>query len=209
MKRLFLASNIGNVAKDIARFFLPEKRKILFIKTASEVEKDEPAWLTADRSSLLAAGFEISDYSITGKTADDLATQIDRQDIILVSGGNTYYLLEKIQLTGVSDVIRRAVEKGVPYIGSSAGSVVAGPDIRPVGKLDDISKAPKIRSFQGLGLVDFVIIPHWGSDGEHADTAVENIRDNYTDDFKFILLTDNQYVLVEGDMYKIEDVNRR
>ena len=207
MKRLFLASNAGNVAKDIAKELLPENKRILFIKTASEVYGDNPEWLEEDRSKLKSAGFSVFDYTITNKSENDLKQELKEKDIIFMSGGNSYYLLEKIQQSNTGKVLKEAVDSGIPYIGSSAGSVIAGPSIKPVGKLDDIDKAPNLKGFKALGLVDFVVYPHWGFE-KYRDESNENIKENYVKDYKFILLTDNQYVRVEGDMYKIEEIEK-
>ncbi|OGM11329.1 hypothetical protein A2Z22_05075 [Candidatus Woesebacteria bacterium RBG_16_34_12] len=205
MKRLFLASNASNVAKNIAEELLPEKKSILFIKTASEVYGENPEWLEADRDALKSVGFDVFDYTFTNKNVNDIKQELKKREVIFISGGNTYYLLEKIQQSSVSKVIKSAVEAGMPYIGSSAGSVIAGPNIKPVGKLDGIDKAPHLKGFKALGLVDFVVYPHWGFE-KYLDESIENMKENYVKDYKFILLTDYQYVRVEGDMYKIEKV---
>jgi dipeptidase E len=205
MKRLYLASNAGNVAKNIASELLPDRKETLFIKTASEVYGENPEWLEADRSKLRDAGFNVIDYTVTGKSSNEVEQELKKYNVIFISGGNTYYLLEKLQESNTSRVIKRAVEAGMPYIGSSAGSVIAGPNVKPVGKLDDIEKAPHLRGFRGLGLVDFVVYPHWGFE-KYLDESIENMKENYVKDYKFILLTDNQFITVVGNMYRIEEV---
>lgn len=206
MNRLFLASNVNKVAKDLAKYLLPKKKKVLFIITASEVYGENPEWLEEDRKALKNVGFMLTDYTITDKKASDLGIELKSQDILIISGGNSYYLLEKIQQSDTAKIIKNALVNGMPYIGSSAGSVIAGPSIKPVGKLDDISKAPQLEGFEALGLVDFVAYPHWGYKKYLIESMV-NIKENYTENYKFILLTDYQYVRVEGEMYKIEVVN--
>ncbi len=205
MKRLFLTSNAGNVAREIAKELLPEKKKLLFVKTASEVYGENPEWLQSDRNKLQLAGFDVFDFTITGKSAIEIKKELNRCDVIFVSGGNSYYLLEKIQQSDCIEVFRDAVENGMPYIGSSAGSVIAGSNIKPVGTLDDMVKAPYLKGFSALGLVDFVVYPHWGYE-KYVDKSVENLKESYIDDYKIILLTDYQYVKVEGEMYRIEEV---
>ena len=48
------------------------------------------------------------------------------------------------------------------YIGSSAGSVLAGPDIDITRELDDPNEASNLKTTEGLKLVDFIILPHYG-----------------------------------------------
>ena len=185
-----------------------EKKNVLFIKTAAEVYGKNPEWLAADRNSLRAVGFNVHDYSLTNKSASDFKKELNKHEIIFISGGNTYYLLEKIQQSHTLKIIKNAIEKGMPYIGSSAGSVIAGPDIKPVGKLDDIKKAPSLKGLGGLGLVDFIVVPHWGWE-KCLNELIENLRENYVKDYKFILLTNYQYVSVKGGMYQIVEAKHK
>lgn len=138
MKKLFLASNAGAVASDIARHLQATRLKLLFITTPAGGEDGDKKWLEDDRSALVKAGFVVSDYTITGKTSREVKRDLADFDAIFVSGGNTFYALEKIQHSGCAKIIREYVDRGKIYIGSSAGSVLAGPDIYPTYYLDAI-----------------------------------------------------------------------
>lgn len=72
--------------------------------------------------------------------------------------------------------------------------------------LDDSNKAPNLIDTKGFGLVDFVILPHWGSDYFRKLYMDDRMEHAYTIDFKTILLNDNQYVEVKDDWYKIVDI---
>lgn len=207
-KRIFLTSSVNKVASDIAKKIGgAKKRKVLYIYTACEKRLGEK-WQIDDRKALVKAGFEVSDYTITGKTAGTIKKDFKKIDIIYFSGGNTFYLLEKIQQTKCASVIRDFVNSGKIYIGTSAGSVIAGPDIYPVYRLEKVIEAPKLKGYKGLGLVDFVILPHWG--GEHFKERYLNQRlaHNYNLKNKLIILNDNQYIEVRDDFYKIVDIKK-
>ncbi|HCM81934.1 MAG: Peptidase E [Microgenomates group bacterium GW2011_GWC1_43_11] len=208
MKRLFLTSSSFNVATDVAKRLGKKGLRLTCIKTASEVEKGDLWWLKRDQDTLANAGFIVTDYTITGKTKTEIQKDLGSTDIIFFSGGNTFYLLQQIQQSGCADIIRGFVEKGMPYIGSSAGSQIAGPDIWPVYRLDNADQAPKIKGYVGLGLVDFVVFPHWGSDDFKELYLNQRLEHAYTDKHKIILLTDNQYIVIEDDMYKIVEVEK-
>ena len=49
---------------------------------------------------------------------------------IVVGGGNTFHLLAKLYAAGLVELIAERVRAGVPYIGWSAGSVIACPRSR-------------------------------------------------------------------------------
>ena len=74
-----------------------------------------------------------------------------------VGGGNTFRLLNELYRADLLAPIRRRVAEGIPYIGSSAGSNVAGPTIKTTKDMP-IVEPP---SFDALGLIDFQISPHY------------------------------------------------
>lgn len=99
-------------------------------------------------------------------------------------------------------MVRKLVNSGVIYVGVSAGAVLAGPTIEPVGFLDDPTKAPHLKSYEGLGLVDFVILPHYGN--KKYEKKYQKIMNKFGNKgLKLITLTDKQAIIVEGNKYHI------
>ncbi|HSW97344.1 MAG TPA: hypothetical protein VLF89_05970, partial [Candidatus Saccharimonadales bacterium] len=58
----------------------------------------------------------------------------------------------------------------------------------------------------GLALVDFTVLPHWGSKYFKDLYLNQRLEHAYSMDNKLILLTDKQYVYVHEDWYRIEEV---
>ena len=85
------------------------------------------------------------------------AAAIERAESLFVGGGNTFRLLKGRQDLGLMEVIRRRVHDGMPYVGSSAGSIVAGPTLKTTKDMPIVEPA----SFEALALVDFQISPHY------------------------------------------------
>ena len=204
MKQLYLTSSGSLVIDRIVQDINISNNKLVFISTASEVEKGDLAWLESDRQSLVIAGFDVFNYTITNKKKQDIKNDLKKFDILFVAGGNTFYLLEKSQQCGFIDVARELVLKDDKiYIGSSAGSVIAGPDIYPVFIADDVSLAPNLKGYKGFGLVDFLVFPHWGNNKFKDNYLNKRLDHSFNDTNQTILLRDNQYIEVKDDWYRI------
>ena len=129
-------------------------------------------------------------------------------DVIYVSGGNSFYLLEKAKESGFESVVKDLLSKGKKYIGTSAGSIIAGPDIYPAYYLDAAEEAKNLKNYKGISLVDFTVLPHWGSKHFKDRYLNQRLEHAYKLGYKLILLNDNQYVAVDGDKYRIIDVSK-
>ena len=102
-------------------------KKVLYITTAIDGETDNDTdWIEEEYKTIIDLG--IKEENITEyKIGDDL--NIDDYDIIYMMGGNTIYLLYMINKYNFKEVIEKALNKGIIYIGSSAGSQVMGTTI--------------------------------------------------------------------------------
>ncbi len=202
MKRLFLASVVANTIEKLIEFLprSPEQLTVAFITTAADPYEDK--WfIEEDRNSLKEKGFNVRDIDIKNKTRQELLDELKDNDIIFVAGGNTFYLLQKARESGFDKITKEFVKKGIIYVGSSAGATFAGPDIEPIKTLDDPSKAPLLKSFEGLNLVDFIVLPHFGE--EKYKKKYEKIIKEYGAQYTLIPLTNNQAIVVENNGYKM------
>jgi dipeptidase E len=125
---------------------LGRARTVLFVPFALF---DRSAYVARARARLEAMGYAVEALSSAG--------DVDRAEAIFVGGGNTFRLLKSLQDLGVLEAIRRRVRDGMPYIGSSAGSIVAGPTLKTTKDMPIVQP----RSFDALALVDFQISPHY------------------------------------------------
>lgn len=200
MKRLFLASIFAESAnKFVDSFGDSLKGTVAFIPTAADPYPDK--WFVdVDRKAFEEKGFIIQDVDLNNKDKDTLRKELADVEVIFVAGGNTFYLLEKVRESGFDEVLKEFVDKGVIYVGSSAGAALVGPDIAPVAPIDDPSKA-KLDSTKGVGLVDFVVLPHYGN--EKYKPKYEEIEKKFSGKYDLIKITDQEAVVVEGENHKV------
>jgi dipeptidase E len=78
-------------------------------------------------------------------------------DALFMGGGNTYALLKRLTASGLLEAVRQRVRAGMPYLGASAGSNVAGPNILTTNDWNVVA----LDRFDALGLVPFNINPHY------------------------------------------------
>ena len=130
--------------------FLGDARKVLFFPFALY---DRDDYAAKAKSHFSAMGYSLESAHAT----DNPQNALEQTDAIFIGGGNTFRLLKALQDLELLEPIRRKVKSGAPYIGSSAGSNVAGPTIKTTKDMPIVQP----RSFDSLGLVPFQISPHY------------------------------------------------
>jgi dipeptidase E len=207
MKKLFLASYFAFV-KDLLPPLLPDKPKNLrlaFIPTAAELYTVKP-WFYGDKVALKLLGFALKSIDLKDKSEPVLRRELDTYDVIFVSGGNTYYLLEHAQKSGFLEIARERVNSGVVYIGSSAGSVLASPSIEHIEDLDDQTKA-QLDDYESLGLIQQRILPHAG-EPKYESKFAKIIGHWQHDPYPMLPLRNDQVLIVESDKQRVESMRK-
>ena len=149
-------------------------KKVLYITTASDGENDiDKSWMDNEYKTILNLGFEeknIYEYKI-GKNE----ININNFDVIYMMGGNTFYLMDMIRKYNFDETIKNAIDNGIIYIGSSAGSIILGNSVEYALPFDENNV--KLKDFVGLKLIDGIIIPHANKKEEFINTVKEKISD--------------------------------
>lgn len=89
--------------------------------------------------------------------ASDASDVIRKAQAIFIGGGNTFRLLKALYDHDLLSVIRQKVGEGTPFIGSSAGAIVACPTLKTTKDMPVVQPP----SFDALSLVNFQISPHY------------------------------------------------
>lgn len=114
---------------------------------------DHPAYTATVRRALSPHGVEVRGL----EEYDDPREGIAAAEAVFVGGGNTFRLLSILQRTGALELLRERVPAGLPYMGASAGTNIAGPSIRTTNDMPIVEPD----SFDALAFVPFQINPHY------------------------------------------------
>jgi len=134
----------------------PEELRVLHITTAVDGEDGDKSWVDEEFATILDLGIRkenIVEYKIGESDAN-----LEDFDAIYMMGGNSFYLAKKMYEYGFATPLKKALDTGVFYIGSSAGSIVAGATLAPAAVYGDEPVDDK--DYPCLNLVNAAILPH-------------------------------------------------
>jgi dipeptidase E len=168
MKLLLTSGGLTNKSIEKALFDLidkkPEDVKLCFIPTAATIEMGDKDWFINDLKNIDKQGFaSVSIVDISAIPENKWKPQMDEADVLFFSGGNTYFLMEWINKSGLIKLLPEYMKTKV-WVGISAGSMVTNPDLaEKISQAvygEDFDKAYEV---PGLNYVDFNFLPHLNS----------------------------------------------
>lgn len=168
MKLLLTSGGVTNTSIAHALFGLvgkpPEETTVVVIPTAANVKMGDKSWLINDLVNLQKQNFKSIDIADISALDEEIWTRkFDAADVLFFEGGNSFHLMHWMNASGLTDKLRDYLKTKV-YVGVSAGSMVAGPDLalRVLQALyeEDLDQT---ENKPGLGLVDFYVLPHFQS----------------------------------------------
>ncbi|MBD3312756.1 hypothetical protein GF352_04870 [archaeon] len=131
------------------------KTRVIFI-TINTTSKRGSYYTNRELERITNAGIKKENIKLLDLSQGGIIN-IEPFDVIYVAGGNTYKYLKELRDAGLMDKIRRAVKNGRLYVGSSAGSILAGPEIRASQEENTV----KLKDLACLRLVSFTVMPHY------------------------------------------------
>jgi dipeptidase E len=205
MKNLLLVSTstvhgtgyLDHCAANVKRLFASSGR-VLFVPYAL-FDRDGSAGTARKRFG--AMGIELSSIH----EARDPRAAVGAAEGIFIGGGNTFRLLKTLQDQRLIEPIRRRVLDGMPYMGTSAGSNIAGPTIKTTNDMPIVCPA----GFEALNLVPFQINPHF-IDADPGSTHMGETRETRLREFHeenstpVIALREGAMLVVEGDATRLD-----
>ena len=177
-----------------------ESKKILFIPTATNVDEYKK-YIHLTQKVFEDFGYEVENFDVSIFSEEIAKEKLSEVKIIFISGGNTFYLLQELKRKNLIPYLKERIENGLLYIGESAGSVIAAPDIEYASIVDDKTLATELDDYTGLNLVDFYIVPHF--EEEPFVEGSRNMVELYKDKLDLKLINNKEAILVENNNFTI------
>ncbi len=170
MKLLLTSGGISNrsIAKALTKLVgrNPSDVKVGYVPLAANVEDGNKDWVIKDFINLWRYGYNQIDIIDPSAAGVDWKNRLAEVDVVQLSGGNTFHLLDQVRKTGMSGWLKVNLKNKV-YVGGSASSILMTPkiDVAGIGAFHD-ENLPGLKDLSGLNFVDFELIPHspsWSS----------------------------------------------
>ena len=130
-----------------------------------------------------------------------LEKKIESLGGVWIRGGNTFVLRQAMKLSGFDDIIKGVDRDDFLYGGYSAGICVLAPSLKALQQVDKPDIMPYKESkrviWDGLGILDYIILPHYKSDHPESadiDKEVEFCKKNK---IPFKTLRDGEVIIIE------------
>lgn len=193
--------------------------RVAYIITAHNGASGDKSWLAENIHSLYNLGWNkfymIDIAGMNGLTPELWMGQLEEVDVVVMGGGNNPFLSYWLEKTGLIDKLPELI-KGKVYVGESAGSMItqkilctSSQAIKAFARGDwDVDLATLGQdgrsSSISLGLVDFLIRPHYGNDdcgGVLTDELLQKISNKY--DMPLYALDNDSAIKIDGEMIEV------
>ena len=189
MNKLILTSS-GLDNKKVQGEFLkllegkPDQTKVLIIFGVRT--KEEMNYVGGSRQELTNLGI-LKENIIHANISTDISGKDFKEsfDVVYVCGGNTYYILDRLRKTGFDKLIKKLVEKNKIYIGVSAGSIIAGPNIKIAGwGSEGDANEVGLKDLTGFNFTKISFFPHYRDELKQEVDKFQGKIDNKIERFK-------------------------
>jgi peptidase E len=199
--KLFLTS-AGFTDQKLKSFFIgnlgesPVNLNVVMLALIKDSE--EKFYVDLSRKELEEIGFTSIEFINLNEGLEPKA--LEKFDLVYVCGGNTFAIYKKIKESGLASKIEELVKDGkLIYVGVSAGSIIAGPNIEIAGwGSEGDENEVGLRDLKGLGLTKVSVFPHYH---EELKAEVEIFKEKVN--YPVVELRNDQLVYVEDNNWEI------
>lgn len=176
---------------------------------------------TADREAYARKVFDpVADFRDHGLDAYDLdlrayfrrpealLAELERTRMVWAVGGNAFLLRRAMRQSGFDAIAPGLIwAERLVYGGWSAGACVAAPSLRGLELMDDPTELAEGYEpepvWEGLGLIDAAVVPHWRSDHPEAQAAEQVVAWMTANRIPHRTLRDGDVLIQNGDTLEL------
>jgi dipeptidase E len=195
MKRILLFSSLAESnRKAVLNELFPSdlKNKVFSYMPSNGVKGSEPY---IEQWRVIAQEY-YAEFNVIDNSVNDAEEQkrLLSSNIFLISGGNTFELLQNLRNSGLDKSIEQFAEKSdFVLAGFSAGAVVLTPTIELCNLPDFDENLVGLKNLNGIGIVNFEVFPHFN---EHLHkVTLERYRKTTPNTVREI--TDEDYITLD------------
>jgi len=208
MRKLIIASTSTVHGGEYLDYLFPTlKKHFNNVKTLLFIPYARPGGITHDEyTKIVSKAFQKLNISVKGIHEFEKPIEaIQNAEAVFTGGGNTFLLVSELYRNDILESIEKAINNGIPYLGTSAGSNICG---LTMGTTNDmpIIYPPSFRTF---GFVSFNINPHY-LDPDTNSTHMGETRETRINEFhKFnpqpvLGLREGSWLEVNGNSIKLK-----
>lgn len=175
MKRiiLFSAPTPSNIDKMLSLIFPKEMAKKVFAYMPSDGANCPQKYRDEWKGYAEKHGAEFRYIDNSKENAVDEVNNLLEANILIITGGNTFKLLDLLRGSGLDKAIKEFASKNEFVLaGFSAGALVLTPNIEVCNLPNYDKNEVGLKDLTGLNIVNFEVLPHY-SEQEHEDSLNE------------------------------------
>ncbi len=207
MKFYLSSYKLGNEVDKLKKLIPADNKKTAYIPNSLDFSDDLERRKISEQSDieqLQALGLEVErlDLRVYFGKQDELQKKLEEFGVIWVRGGNLFVLRQAMRLSGFDNIMKDLVEKdNILYGGYSAGVCILAPTLKGIDLMDDINAKPYGDNVEiiwdGLGIIDYSIVPHYRSDHRESDQAEKVVEYMAENKIPFKTLKDGEVIIIE------------
>ncbi|MEK6889874.1 MAG: Type 1 glutamine amidotransferase-like domain-containing protein [Nanoarchaeota archaeon] len=204
MKFYLSSFKIGKESEKL-KTMIPKGKKIGFIPNSIDFADSKSRKESNERNMKdltdLGIKVEMLDLKDYFNKKDKLKKKIDELGGVWVRGGNTFVLRQAMKLSGFDEIIKNLDRDDFLYGGYSAGICILAPSLKGLNRVDNSNLHPykelKETIWEGLGLLDYLILPHYKSDHPESPDIDKEVEFCKKNKIPFKTLTDGEVIIIE------------
>jgi dipeptidase E len=206
--RMYLSSfRLGNHPDDLVSLVEPGSRGAVIANAMDdEPGADREAGVRRELAALRHLAIDADEVDLRAYLGqrEKLDRDLRSYGLVWARGGNVFMLRYSLAASGADEVLRALLnEDALVYGGYSAGACVLGPTLRGFELADDPSTVEAVYAepavWDGLGILDHVIVPHVDSPGHPETERCNAIAERYrAEGVPHWTLRDGQAIVIDG-----------